>query len=49
MMVPEAWGEHGKELPRAACFEFMEVLRVSLRPLYTPWSSSLGYAMTSWC
>ena len=37
MMVLQDWGEGGKEFARVACFEFMEVLRVSLRPLYTPW------------
>lgn len=43
MRMPQALGDRGKELPRAACFEFVEVLRVSLSPLYTPWFSSLGH------
>lgn len=38
MMLPD-WGEEGKEFAGGACFEFMEVLRLSLRPLYTPWLS----------
>lgn len=39
VMVLQDWGEGGKELARLACFELMEVLRISLRPLYSPWLS----------
>lgn len=35
--VATGLGEGGKELARVACFEFTEVLRVSLGPLCTPW------------
>lgn len=36
MMVLQDWGEGGKAFAQVACFEFMEVLRLSLRALYTP-------------
>jgi len=36
MVVLQDGGEGGKEFARAACFEFMEVLRVCVRPLHTP-------------
>lgn len=39
MMVLQDGGEGGKEFARAACFEFTEVLRVSLGPLRAPWLS----------
>lgn len=36
MLVPQGQGKGGKGIARVACLELMEVLRLSLKPLYTP-------------